>query len=525
MASKLDRRAAKMAVANYGAEPDRVREAYNEAKQAKLKGQACDFIEVMVRFQLLTAEQAIELRKAIQKTQLAPKTPAQQTTPHVKITTPTSQDETRFVEPALQLVAGYRLLRKIGEGGMGEVFLAYDEASDTQVALKILSPTLAANPSLVERFRREAQHGIHLNHTNLVRTFAVGQDKWTGRHYLVMEYVDGPSAQSLLDQFGRLKVGDAVHIVLDIALALEHAQSRNIIHRDIKPENILITKSGLAKLADLGLAKQTDQSAHLTATRQGFGTPYYMPYEQSINAKYADSRSDIFALGATLYHIVTGQVPFPGDSPVEVLEKKNVGSYVPAGLINTDVPVELDRILAKMMARKPEERYQTTSELIVELRRSGLEAPVLSFIDVDVAMQDPLVRARVSSVNETTQMDPLRPHRVPADDVWYVRIVDPTGQVRKVQMTKSQMLSNIREGTLSRTITASTGEKGPFRNLHAYPTFRDALRESGTKLKVQPDESADGERTAPTAYPWWVLAAVLLALLWLTAGFIYWLLT
>src|SRR5262249_5674656 len=153
----------------------------------------------------------------------------------------------------------------------------------------------------------------------------VGQDRSSGKHYLVLEYVDGPSAHALLQRFGRLAVGDAVHIALDIARALEHAHSRSIVHRDIKPDNILLTQSGVAKLSDLGLAKRTDEASNLTAARQGFGTPYYMPYEQAMNAKYADGRSDIYALGATLYHLVTGEIPFSGATHLEIVEKKNIG--------------------------------------------------------------------------------------------------------------------------------------------------------------------------------------------------------
>src|SRR5262249_30066367 len=223
------------------------------------------------------------------------------------------------------------------------------------------------------------------------------QDRATGKHYLVLEYVDGPSAHALLNQFGRLSVGDAIHIVLDIARALEHAHSRNIVHRDIKPDNILITQSGVAKLADLGLAKRIDEASHLTAARQGFGTPYYMPYEQAMNAKSVDGRSDIYALGATLYHLVTGELPFPGSSHMEVVEKKSLGFFSPASAVNPAVPDVLDHILDKMLAREPRDRYQTASELIVDLDRSNLAAPVPSFTDPDRALQDPLVRARLTS--------------------------------------------------------------------------------------------------------------------------------
>src|SRR5262249_4195343 len=153
----------------------------------------------------------------------------------------------------------------------------------------------------VARFYREARSGATLNHPNIVHGIGVDQDPTTHKHFLVLEFVDGTSAHALLDRFGRLNVGDAVHVTLDVARALEHAHSRNIIHRDIKPDNILITRAGVAKLADFGLAKRTDEASHLTAARQGFGTSYYMPYEQALNAQKADSRSDIYALGATFY--------------------------------------------------------------------------------------------------------------------------------------------------------------------------------------------------------------------------------
>src|SRR5262249_10446025 len=209
-------------------------------------------------------------------------------------------------------------MRRKGGSGMGDVYHGIKESDDHKVAIKVLSVHLAGSQASVDRFYREAKSGALLNHPNIVHNITCGQDRPTGKHYLVLEYVEGPSAHALLDRFGNLAVGDAVHIILDVARALEYAHSRNIIHRDIKPDNILLTPSGLAKLSDLGLAKRTDEASHLTATRQGFGTPYYMPYEQAMNAKYADGRSDIYALGATLYHLLVGEVPFPGVNHLEI---------------------------------------------------------------------------------------------------------------------------------------------------------------------------------------------------------------
>jgi len=133
-------------------------------------------------------------------------------------------------------------------------------------------------------------------------------------------------------------VGDALHIVLDVARRWKHAHSRTSSIADIKPGNILITLSGLAKLADMGLAKRTDETSHLTLARQGFGTPYYMPYEQAMNAKYADARSDIYALGATLYHLIVGEVPFSEQFSGRFVDKKGLGTFTPASQLNPDVP-------------------------------------------------------------------------------------------------------------------------------------------------------------------------------------------
>ncbi len=220
----------------------------------------------------------------------------------------------------LRHLGAYRILRRLGEGGMGSVYLGYDEKQKRHVALKVLPDQLAASQSYVERFYREAKNAAALNHPNIVQGLGCGRDEATAKHYLVLEYVDGPSAHALLERFGKLPVGDTVHVALDVARGLEYAHSRNIIHRDIKPDNVLLTRSGVAKLADFGLAKQTDVASHLTGTKQGFGTPHYMPYEQALDAKQVDQRSDLYALGATLYHLVTGKLPFTGPSHVEVVE-------------------------------------------------------------------------------------------------------------------------------------------------------------------------------------------------------------
>jgi serine/threonine-protein kinase len=381
--------------------------------------------------------------------------------------------------PEIRSLGDYRLLRRLGEGGMGAVYLGYENKHDRQVAIKVLNDNLASNQGYVDRFYREARSGTQLNHPNIVRTFNVGQDPLTGKHYLVLEYVDGPSVHALLAQNGHLTVGDAVHVALDVARALEHAHSRNIVHRDIKPDNILVTRSGVAKLADLGLAKRTDEPSHLTQARQGFGTTAYMPYEQAVNAKYADARSDLYALGATLYHLLTGTVPFPGENHLDVVEKKNQGQFKPASALNPDVPAALDQIIGRMLARYPRDRYQTASEVIIDLERSHLGAPVPSFADPDLARKDPWVRACLET-GEPTRLDPdanLPPNRRAAasasETEWIVRYHNRAGRPFTTRITTAHMLERLEEGTLPASAEARLPTNDQFQPLSAYAEFRD----------------------------------------------------
>jgi hypothetical protein len=444
-------------------------------------------------------------------------------------------------------VGQYRILRRLGEGGMGAVYLGYHEGEDRQVAIKVLADQLASNDAYVKRFYREAKSGELLNHPNIVRGLTVGQDPLTRKHYLVLEYVDGPSVLALLEKYGRLSVGDAIHITLDVARALEHAHSRSVVHRDIKPDNILVTRSGVAKLSDLGLAKRTDEASHLTGTRQGFGTPWYMPYEQAINAKHADARSDIYALGATLYHLVTGEVPFSGLNHLEVMDKKNVGSFPAASSRNPEVPLVLDQVLRRMLAREPAERYQTASELIVDLERSRLANPVLSFADPDLARQDPWVQACMSAAAQPTLPDleaaalqakaeanGVKPPALAPAEVWYLRRKDREGQWRRVRTTKKLIVQQLEAGELSFQTEARPEGTAGFRSLASYADFHNVKPvRRRTKPAVRPAAPPPKPDDAPTdtgRVPWllWLAlgsgaAGVLLVLglvlhLWLTGG-------
>ncbi len=404
----------------------------------------------------------------------------------------------------------YRILRRLGEGGMGAVYLAYHEATDRQVALKVLSEQMANTQGYIDRFYREARSGSLLNHPSIVRGLGVGQDPASKKHYLVLEYVDGPSAHALIEQFGRLSIGDAVHIALDIARALEHAHSRNIIHRDIKPDNILITRAGVAKLTDFGLAKRTDEASHLTAARQGFGTPFYMPYEQAVNAKHADGRGDLYALGATLYHLLTGEVPFKGETPLEIVEAKDKGDFLPASHFNAEVPRALDQILLRMMARKPRDRYQTASELIVDLERSRLAARVPSFVDAELALKDPWVRACLATSGQPTHPDLSQPERTPAPEreigqeetTWIARYLNREGEWKRIRLTTEQIVRRLRDGRLPHDAEVCANPREGFRPLVEQPVFARVLH-AGHHARTTP-KAEDTPSPLRASLPVWI---------------------
>jgi serine/threonine-protein kinase len=399
----------------------------------------------------------------------------------------------------LRSLGEYRILRRLGEGGMGAVYLGYHEGRDEQVAIKVLGDHLASNQGYIDRFYREAKSGALLDHPNIVRTLKVGQDQATYKHYLILEFVDGPTAQALLQRQGRLALGDAVHIALDVARALEHAHSRNIVHRDIKPDNILITRSGVSKLVDLGLARRLDETSHLTAARQGFGTTHYMPYEQAVNARYADGRSDIYALGATLYHLVTGSVPFPGENHLEVVEKKNLGDFVPASSLNPAVPPALDHILARMLAREPRDRYQTASELIIDLERSRLAAPVPTFADPNRALQDPWVQACMATSAEPTRLDPEAVRPAPpareAHDGWLLRYRNRAGRVCRARASTEEIRDRLRRGRLTDRVEASRASQPDYHPLSYFPEFKD-VAPPPRRPAAEPAEPARKRRPA-----------------------------
>ncbi len=280
---------------------------------------------------------------------------------------------------------GYDLIELIGRGSMGVVFKARQLSMDRIVAVKILRRELASNREFIQRFHREAKIAAKLSHNNIVQ--AIDSGEYKGYHYFVMEYVDGTNIRQELEKGKVYTEQEALEIIVQVADALNHAHQRGLVHRDIKPENIMLTRERVPKLADLGLARLS-QGDPMAKAEKGvaIGTPYYIAPEQIRGQEDIDIRADIYSLGATLYHMVTGRVPFPGNDPVEVMKKHLHEPLTPPDHINQRLSSGLGEVVEKAMAKRREERYQTPEELLTDLKRllAG-EPPLLARQQIDIA--------------------------------------------------------------------------------------------------------------------------------------------
>jgi len=265
-----------------------------------------------------------------------------------------------------QQIPGYKILSRLGAGAMATVFKARQLSLDRLVAIKVLPKRFSENPDYVERFYREGMAAAKLNHANIVQAIDVGEAG--GYHYFVMEYVEG---HTLWDELNAGKVfseEEALGIILQIARALAHAHERGLIHRDVKPKNIMMTDDGVAKLADMGLARMaSDEQAARAEAGKAYGTPYYISPEQVRGERDIDFRADIYSLGATLYHLVTGRVPFEADTPSAVMHMHLREPLVPPDHINTALSVGIGEVVEVMMAKDREKRYGSTEDLIGDL--------------------------------------------------------------------------------------------------------------------------------------------------------------
>jgi len=268
-------------------------------------------------------------------------------------------------EKIRNVIEGYQLLERIGHGAMGSVYKALHIKLNVPVALKVLRLNLASSKTQIERLKREARLAARLDHTNIVRSLDVGESR--GFHYLAMEFVDGQTVRDRLRK-GPLTENQALAIVKEVACALEHAHAHGVVHRDIKPGNIMLTRDGRVKLADFGLARGREPS-DLTLDHASIGTPQYLAPEQAVRGSNATNRSDLFSLGATLYHLVTGRPPFKGENLGEIFQNVLRCSFVPPEAVQRDLGLDTVYLIHRLMRANPRERYRTATELIADLER------------------------------------------------------------------------------------------------------------------------------------------------------------
>jgi serine/threonine protein kinase len=410
----------------------------------------------------------------------------------------------------------FKLLKKLGQGGMGEVYLANQVSLDRQVALKILSKEMAKKPDFVERFVREARAMAKIDHPNAVKVYAADSDK--GLNYLGIEYIDGQSMQDWVDELGTMSVGDSIHIILSCADALSHAHELNLIHRDIKPDNILVTKKGVVKVADFGLAKALDdEDMSMTQSGTGLGTPLYMPPEQARDAKNVDHRTDIYALGCTFYYFLTGRLPFEGGSVLKLIVAKEKGQYPAARSLNSKIPEKLSLMIDKMIQKEARHRYSSCADIMNDLDQLGLESETLSFIDetssgggtTSRSPRGGRQRSTVGSDSGGTSGVSMPQFRTSAEDatqkdaavaakdttVWYVRYVNKKGESQVKEMSTRQVQQGILAEVLDVKAQAQKkGAPGGFMPLAAHAEFQDLMKKRlaktqqnvrGDNLKVQ----------------------------------------
>lgn len=257
----------------------------------------------------------------------------------------------------------YEIIGKIGAGGMSDVYKAKDHVLGRFVAIKVLKQEFSEDVNFVTKFRTEAQSAAGLEHPNIVNIYDVGSEN--GMHYIVMEYVDGITLKTYIEKKGKLTYKEAVSIAIQVGRGIEAAHNKNIVHRDIKPQNIIISTEGKVKVTDFGIARAATSN---TINSDVMGSVHYSSPEQARNG-FVDGKSDIYSLGIVMYEMVTGRVPFDGDTTVAVAIQHLQEEMVPPTAYTPDLPISLEKIILKCTQKNPDRRYENMGELLIDLKK------------------------------------------------------------------------------------------------------------------------------------------------------------
>jgi serine/threonine protein kinase len=323
-------------------------------------------------------------------------------TPNQAVRLQTSIKESKV---AAQQIPGYKIIGKVGAGAMAVVYKAKQISLNRTVAIKVLPRRFSENPEYVQRFYKEGQAAGKLNHPNIVQAIDVGEAG--GYHYFVMEFVEGKTIADDLTGGQVFAEKDAIEIIIQVCHALQHAHAHGLVHRDVKPKNIMINAQGVVKLADMGLARETtDIEAAQSEEGKAYGTPYYIAPEQIRGKIDIDGRADIYGLGATFYHMVTGRVPFTGDDSAEIMKKHLREKLIPPDHINTSLSAGVSEVIEIMMAKRREDRYKDIDELLIDLEalREG-HPPLQAHKRFDVSMLEQLEEGDVVEPQEKEYVD------------------------------------------------------------------------------------------------------------------------
>jgi serine/threonine protein kinase len=347
-----------------------------------------------------------------------------------------------------QRLGNYEIVSKIAEGGMGTVYKARNRLTGEIVAVKVIAQTTTKNPVLLQRFEREFLAARVLDHPNVVK--AIEYCGVLPHPFLVMEYVDGESLGQRMERLGAYPEAEAVRIISQVCEGLQRAHKQGLVHRDVKPDNILVTRDGVAKLTDMGLVKDVETDLNLTKTGRGLGTPHYMAPEQFRNAKTVDVRGDIYSLGATLYAMVTGLIPFENASPLDCWMKKIRNEFPSPRDLNRALSERVDWAIRRAMSAEPDRRPASCREFLEDLTGQTRAAP---------AGAKPAAGAGA----------PV--------DVWYMVYKDENGVAHTVKGSTEGIRKALGEHLLgdAATILVSRTKTGQFQSLGSVAEFRDLV--------------------------------------------------